>query len=56
VVAFDTPGGQETAGVVLAVETDRVQVDLNHPLSRHSLQIRVKVFSVSATDSADENP
>jgi len=46
VLAFETPGGQELAGVVLAVESEQVQVDLNHPLAGKSLDIRVRVLSV----------
>ena len=46
-VAFDTPGGQEIAGVLLETEEDRVKVDFNHPLSGRSLQIRAQVISVS---------
>lgn len=55
VVAFDTPGGQETAGVVLGVEDDRVQVDFNHPLAGRSLHIRVQILDVSEPDSKQEN-
>jgi FKBP-type peptidyl-prolyl cis-trans isomerase SlpA len=47
VLAFDTPGGQETAGAVLAVEGDRVRIDFNHPLSGRPLQIRVQVLAVT---------
>ncbi|HSQ06265.1 MAG TPA: FKBP-type peptidyl-prolyl cis-trans isomerase [Chromatiaceae bacterium] len=47
VVAFDTPGGQELAGLVLAVEGDLVQVDLNHPLSGRPLNIEVEILAVT---------
>jgi FKBP-type peptidyl-prolyl cis-trans isomerase SlpA len=47
VVAFETPGGHETSGVILATEPQRVQVDFNHPFSGRSLTIRVRVLSVS---------
>ena len=46
VVAFDTPGGHELAGLVLEVDADRVRVDLNHPLAGRSLDIRVRILSV----------
>ena len=46
VIAFDTPGGQETAGTVLAVSSDGIEVDFNHPLSRRGLRIRVSVLDV----------
>jgi len=45
--AFDTPGGQELAGLVLAVEGDLVQVDLNHPLSGRPLNIEVEILAVT---------
>jgi FKBP-type peptidyl-prolyl cis-trans isomerase SlpA len=47
VVAFETPGGHETSGVVLGVEAERVQVDFNHPFAGRSLTIRVRVLSVA---------
>jgi len=47
VVAFETPGGQELAGLVLAVEGDLVQVDLNHPLSGRPLNIEVEILAVT---------
>jgi FKBP-type peptidyl-prolyl cis-trans isomerase 2 len=46
VVAFDTPGGHELAGMVLEVDADRALVDLNHPLAGRSLDIRVRILSV----------
>jgi FKBP-type peptidyl-prolyl cis-trans isomerase SlpA len=52
VVAFDTPGGHELAGVVLEVNADRVRVDLNHPLSGKPLDIRVQVLSVEGGPEA----
>lgn len=45
VVAFETPGGQEVAGILLETEPDRVRVDFNHPLAGRSLQIRVQILS-----------
>lgn len=47
VIAFETPGGHETSGVVLEREGDRVRVDFNHPFAGRSLTLRVKVLSVS---------
>jgi len=41
VIAFETPGGHELAGLVLASDRERVQVDLNHPLAGRSLNIRI---------------
>ena len=47
VVAFEAPGGQEVAGLVLDSEEERVQVDFNHPLAGRSLQIRARILSVA---------
>jgi FKBP-type peptidyl-prolyl cis-trans isomerase SlpA len=47
VVAFETPGGHETGGVVLEREGSRVQVDFNHPFAGRPLTLRVKVLSVA---------
>jgi FKBP-type peptidyl-prolyl cis-trans isomerase SlpA len=46
-VAFETPGGLEIAGVLLEGKADLVRVDFNHPLSGHSLQIRAQVLAVA---------
>jgi len=56
VIAFDTPGGQETAATVLEVEEDRVQVDFNHPLAGRSLRIHVRVLEVSDWGEAPAIP
>ena len=54
-VAFDTPGGQETAGIVRTLEGDRVQVDFNHPLASHALRIRVLVLATGAPEESRES-
>jgi len=46
VVAFNSPGGQETAGVILELEPDRAKVDFNHPLAGRALICRVLILSV----------
>jgi FKBP-type peptidyl-prolyl cis-trans isomerase SlpA len=47
VVAFTTPGGHETAGMILELDADRVRVDFNHPFAGRSLTIRVRILSVT---------
>jgi FKBP-type peptidyl-prolyl cis-trans isomerase 2 len=47
VVAFETPGGHETSGVVMELDADRVRVDFNHPFAGRSLTIRVRLLSVA---------
>ena len=54
VVAFETPGGHETSGVVLTAEGDRVQVDFNHPFAGRSLTIRVRLLSVAESKPRPE--
>jgi FKBP-type peptidyl-prolyl cis-trans isomerase SlpA len=51
VIAFETPGGQEMAGVLLQIKGNRVQVDFNHPLSGRSLQIRTQIISVTDAEA-----
>jgi FKBP-type peptidyl-prolyl cis-trans isomerase SlpA len=46
VIAFATPGGQETSGTVIAVAEQHVRVDFNHPLARRGLRIQVQVLAV----------
>jgi FKBP-type peptidyl-prolyl cis-trans isomerase 2 len=45
-VAFETPGGHETGGVVLERDGARVRVDLNHPFAGRALALRVRVLDV----------
>lgn len=47
VIAFETPGGHQTSGVVLECEGDRVRVDFNHPFAGRALTLRVRVLSVA---------
>jgi FKBP-type peptidyl-prolyl cis-trans isomerase SlpA len=45
-IAFSLPNGDETAGVVLGVEGDRVEVDFNHPLAGHPITLDVEILAV----------
>ncbi len=51
VVAFTTPAGHETCGLVLEREGEgaagRVRVDFNHPFAGRSLTLRVRILSVA---------
>ena len=51
-VAFETPGGVETAGVIREISGERVCVDFNHPLSGRALRIQVLVLDVSDPQAA----
>lgn len=46
VIAFSSPTGQETGGVVLERDGERVLVDFNHPFAGRSLSLRVRVLQV----------
>gem|GEM_PF-5298 len=56
VVAFETPGGHEVAGLVLEVEAEAVRVDLNHPLSGRPLNIRALILGVAPGSAAGTKP
>lgn len=47
VIAFQTPGGHETGGLILGLEQGRVRVDFNHPFAGRSLTIRVKILATA---------
>ena len=53
VIGFDTPEGEELAGMVAAAEGDAVEVDFNHPLAGHVVIFDVEIVEVvlAATDS-----
>lgn len=46
VIAFETPGGHETSGVVQERVGSRLRIDFNHPFSGRSLTLRVRVLAV----------
>ncbi|MDD3609615.1 MAG: FKBP-type peptidyl-prolyl cis-trans isomerase [Halothiobacillaceae bacterium] len=54
VIDFSTPTGESVPGIVLAVESDEVTVDFNHPLSGHVVQFIVKVLKVEPSGEAGE--
>jgi 4-hydroxy-3-methylbut-2-enyl diphosphate reductase len=56
VVAFDTPGGHEVAGLVVKLDADRVHVDFNHPLAGRPLDLLVQVLSVVPGPAAGQVP
>ena len=46
VVAFETPAGDELAGIVTDLEGDDIVVDFNHPLSGRSVTFTVEIIKV----------
>ncbi|MFA5531226.1 MAG: FKBP-type peptidyl-prolyl cis-trans isomerase [Thiohalomonadaceae bacterium] len=50
VLGFGLPNGDEIAGQVIALGTDFVDVDFNHPLAGRALQFYVEILAVGAPD------
>lgn len=48
VVAFTTPGGEEIAGIVKALDAEQVTVDFSHPLAGHDIVFEVEILEVGA--------
>ena len=46
VIAFETPSGEELAGIVLEYDEHLVRVDFNHPLAGHDVLSRVRILEV----------
>lgn len=46
-IAFATPDGVETPGIVKEIQGDQVRVDFNHPLSSRVLRLRYQVLAVA---------
>ena len=46
VIAFTTPAGQEVAGTVVTIETARILLDFNHPLSGRTFIFRTAILQV----------
>lgn len=53
ILAFNLPDGEETTGTVLAVESDQVLVDFNHPLSGHDVVFYARVLEVNNPIAAE---
>jgi len=48
VVAFETPMGEELAGVVLETSESDVLVDFNHPLAGRDIVFRAKILEIGS--------
>ncbi len=46
VIAFTTPMGDEVAGQVVEINEEDLVIDLNHPLSGHLINFRVKILQI----------
>lgn len=47
IISFSLPNGEETMGVIHAIEDGQVTVDFNHPLSGHEVVFKVKILDVA---------
>ena len=48
IISFHLPSGQEIPGHVLAVDSEQVEVDFNHPLAGRNIVLEVVVLDVIA--------
>ena len=46
VIAFETLGGEEVAGIVLALDEEEVEIDFNHPLAGQEVVFHVRILDV----------
>jgi FKBP-type peptidyl-prolyl cis-trans isomerase SlpA len=53
IIAFTTPQGEELAGTVLQTDSERVQVDFNHPLSGKQFIYKVTILEVEQAPVQD---
>jgi FKBP-type peptidyl-prolyl cis-trans isomerase SlpA len=53
IIGFDTPAGEELAGMIVAAEGDDVEVDFNHPMAGHVVIFEVEIIDVVLADADD---
>ena len=51
VIGFNTPGGEELSGTILAFDDATVEVDFNHPLAGRVVIFDVEIISVVLAES-----
>ncbi len=47
IIAFTIPNDEETPGMVVAIEGDKVTVNFNHPLAGHTLRLDLQVVELT---------
>lgn len=47
VISFETPGGEEVAGIIREIGEEQVEVDFNHPLSGSDIAFTVQILDVT---------
>ena len=53
VIGFNTPGGEELSGTILAFDDAMVEVDFNHPLAGRVVIFDVEIIDVVQAESDD---
>jgi FKBP-type peptidyl-prolyl cis-trans isomerase SlpA len=53
VIAFETPEGEELAGIVTEWDESEVTVDFNHPLAGQAVVFRVEILAVEPAAEQD---
>jgi len=51
IIGFDTPGGEELSGTVIALDDAMVEVDFNHPLAGRIVIFEVEIIEVVLAES-----
>lgn len=46
IIGFTTPAGDEVPGAILSADDQEVEVDFNHPLAGHPLNIDVEILDI----------
>jgi len=51
IIGFNTPGGEELSGTIIAFDDVTVEVDFNHPLAGRVVIFDVEIIDVALAES-----
>ena len=54
IISFEMPSGDEVPGMIVAANSETVQVDFNHPLAGHEVIFEVDVLAVHTPVANDD--
>ncbi len=54
IISFEMPSGEEVPGMIVAADSEAVQVDFNHPLAGHEVIFEVVVLAVHTPVANDD--
>ena len=54
IISFELPSGEEVPGMIVAADSETVQVDFNHPLAGHEVIFEVDVLAVYTPVANDD--